>query len=198
METPQRDIVEIWDNFREGDSEAFSLLFEMFLDSLYRYGLKFISDEEIVKDCIQDLFIKLYNNRDSLSTTTNPKFYLLFSLKNMIIDTLSKNKRLSYVSPDDLPFIASQYCRHPEIDNNDVDNSEEMNLKFEKVLSVLNSRQKEAIYLRFQQGLSYEEISKLLKINYQSARNLIHRSISKIRENIDLSLFIYLFLNFYI
>lgn len=188
-----QNFIEIWDAFREGDDNAFSLLFETFSDSLYRYGMKFVSDENIVKDCIQDLFVKIYNNRQSLSPTTNPKFYLLFSLKNMVIDTLSKNKRLTYVSPEELPFIATyQYDAQQDEETDD-----EIKEKFEQVLSLLNPRQKEAIYLRFHLDLSYEEISQLLGINYQSARNLIHRSILKIRENMDITLFIALFIRMF-
>lgn len=185
------DFIKVWDNFREGDDQAFALLFEIYLDPLYRYGMKFVSDENIVKDCIQDLFIKIHTNRASLSATQNPKFYLLLSLKNLIIDTITKNKRLTYISPESLPFIAT-YQYNEEESQEEAD--EETKEKFEKVLSLLNPRQKEAIYLRFQMELSYEEISQLLGINYQSARNLIHRSITKIRENIDVSIFILLFL----
>ncbi len=191
MSSADIDFSKVWDDFREGDHQSFALLFETFSDSLYRYGMKFISDEDIVKDCIQDLFIKLYNNRQTLSPTQNPKFYLLLSLKNLIIDTIARNKRIAYVSPEDLPFLATYQYGEDE-DHKSMD--EEVKEKFEKVLSLLNPRQKEAIYLRFQQDMSYEEISQLLGINYQSARNLIHRSITKIRENIDFSLFIILFL----
>lgn len=189
------DFVKVWNDFREGDKEAFALLFETFSDSLYKYGMKFIPDEEIIKDCIQDLFVKLYNNRSSLSSTTDPKFYLLLSLKNLIIDTLAKNKRLAYIPSDDLPFIAT-YNYENEDDHGDV--NDEVKAKFEQVLGMLNPRQKEAIYLRFQQDLSYDEIAQLLGINYQSARNLVHRSITKIRENVGFSLFIVLFLKAFI
>jgi RNA polymerase sigma-70 factor (ECF subfamily) len=50
----------------------------------------------------------------------------------------------------------------------------------------LTDRQREAIYLRFNRGLEYEEISFLLSLNYQSSRALIHRAIEKIREVIQL------------
>jgi RNA polymerase sigma factor (sigma-70 family) len=176
--------------FREGDKHAFSILFEMYLQPLYRYGMKFVSDEAFVKDCIQDLFVKMYNNRASLSATSNPKFYLLLSLKNIIIDALAKNSRLVYLPPEELPFIANQYVAG----HDETDNEEEIKEKFEQALSGLSPRQKEAIYLRFQMDLSYEEISQLLGVNYQSVRNLIHRAISKIRENINLTLFISLFI----
>ena len=46
----------------------------------------------------------------------------------------------------------------------------------------LSDRQREAIYLRYVSGLSYEELSEVLQLNYQSARNLIHRGIEKLRK----------------
>ncbi len=61
----------------------------------------------------------------------------------------------------------------------------EIGERLKRALLVLNARQKEALYLRFQLGLSYEEVSKLLGINYQSTRNLIHRSIVKVRMAAD-------------
>lgn len=185
-------MVEVWNNFRQGDNEAFSTLFEVYLDSLYRYGLKFVQDENLVKDCVQDLFVKLYSNRSSLSPTANPKFYLLHSLKNMIIDSLARDKRMSYISSNDLPFIATVYYESEEESIDD----EKINQKVQKALSVLNDRQKEAIYLKYQLDLSYEEVSQLLDINYQSARNLIHRAITKIRSVTELSVFVLLFCSY--
>lgn len=182
----------IWDDFREGDDKAFSLLFETYLEPLYRYGMKFAADENLVKDCIQDLFVKLHRNRKSLSASNNPKFYLLLSLKNLIIDNICRNRKITYISPQELPFIAD-YTYKEEDSEQEID--EEIQRKYEEVLRLLNPRQKEAIYLRFQMELSYEEISQLLEINQQSARNLIHRALSKIRKNIDFSIFISLFIN---
>lgn len=185
------DLTQIWDDFKKGDKEAFSLLYETYFDTLYRYGIKFVMDENIVKDCIQDLFIKIYNNRTSLSSTNSPKFYLLLSLKNLIIDYLSKYNRITYLSPQDLPFFIT-YQYQEEDDSNEID--DEIKNKFDKVISLLSPRQKEALYLHFQLELSYEEVSKLLDINYQSLRNLIHRSISKVREQMDVSLFMMVFI----
>ncbi|MDR1223296.1 MAG: RNA polymerase sigma factor [Tannerella sp.] len=185
-----KDIIKIWDQFRAGDEDSFSVLFETFLDTLFRYGLKFVADEDTVKDCIQDLFIKIYSNRASLAPTTSPKFYLLSSLKNMIIDVINRDRHITYVAPEELPFIAS-YQYSDEQDDLEDDAVKE---KFEQLISILNPRQKEAVYLRFQLDLSYEEISRLLGINYQSVRNLIHRSILKIRGKMSLTGFMILFL----
>lgn len=183
-------LIEIWNQFIAGDETAFGELFEKTSDVLYRYGMKFISDEEVVKDCIQDLFIKIHTNRPLLTKSGNPTFYLLLSMKNMIRDAIAREQRITYVAPEELPFIA---IYQPDEDVNG-EEDEATKEKFEQVINLLNPRQKEAIYLRFQLDLSYEEISLLLGINYQSARNLIHRSILKIKKKMRLSGFLLLFL----
>ena len=63
----------------------------------------------------------------------------------------------------------------------------------EKILSLLTSRQKEIIYYRFIQEMSMEEICTLMDLNYQSAQNLIQRSLKKIRSSMgDINLFLFL------
>lgn len=179
-----RDEIEVWRQFKAGDPDAFAVLFEETSDKLFRYGTKFVQDGELVKDCIQDVFVKLHQRRAKLPEVENPFFYLCISLKNTLIDNLSRMGRMMPVPPEDLPFYL-------EFAYDEEQTEEEYILeKFEEVMSLLSDRQKEAIYLRYQMDLSYEEISKLLGINYQSTRNLIHRALEKVRTTMDLKLFI--------
>lgn len=173
---------DLWNDFRNGDNQAFEKLFRIFSDELYQYGLKFIHDEYQVKDCIQDLFIKIYHNRKNLSYTDNPRLYLFRALKNLIIDSL-RNNHIMYVSSEELPFYAD-YEYYME-DNSEENDGTEIRKKYEKAINLLNPRQKEAVYLRYQKEMSYEEISELLEINYQSARNLIHRALEKMRSSFE-------------
>jgi RNA polymerase sigma factor (sigma-70 family) len=182
---------EIWNQFREGDKAAFAALFERTSDRLYRYGMKFTTDEELVKDCVQDLFLKIHQNRAELPDVDNYAFYLFKLLKNMIIDAFRQQEKIVYISPQELPFHAEFVYERSEPD----DAGDEIKERFEQVISLLSDRQKEAIYLRYQAEMSYEEISQLLGINYQSARNLIHRSIEKIKKEMNLSVFITLFIS---
>jgi RNA polymerase sigma factor (sigma-70 family) len=121
------------------------------------------------------------------------KFFLFRALKNKLIDHLRKSEQLVFVSPLELQFSADYYF-DPE--NDDSGNDADVMEKFESVLNSLNARQKEAIYLRYQMGMSYDEIAKLLNINNQSVRNLVHRSITKIRKDMDLYLFFILFIKY--
>lgn len=177
-----------WEQVRQGDKEAFAELFKASSDRLYRYGTKLVNDQELVKDSIQELFIRLYQNRQNLPGMDNPIFYLFKLLRHILIDALRKNDKLVYLSPDELPFHVN--IRWDE--NSDEDTDESIREQFNTVVGLLSERQKEAIYLRFKTGLSYDEIAQLLGINYQSARNLIHRSIEKIRSQMDFKLFLFL------
>lgn len=181
-----QDDTDIWNQFRKGDAEAFAVLFDRNSDKLFRYGSKFVQDEELVKDCIQDVFVKLHQRREKLPEMDNPFFYLCITLKNALFDNLARAGRMVTVSTEDIPF-------HVEFAYTD-EQSEDEDLieKFEQVISLLSDRQKEAIYLRYQMELSYEEISQLLGINYQSTRNLIHRALEKVRTTMDLKIFLLL------
>ncbi len=180
----QSEIASIWEKFRKGDKKALAILFELTSNRLYRYGTKFIVDEELVKDCIQELFIKLLQNQQNLPHLMNPVFYLFKALKNILINAIQEKEKIIYFSPQEIPFHVKFFYQNEE----ESDISEDIKEKFEKVITLLSDRQKEAIYLRFQAEMSYEEISELLGINYQSARNLIHRSIDKIRSEIGSTL----------
>ena len=54
--------------------------------------------------------------------------------------------------------------------------------KLQKALDLLSHRQRESIYLRYVQELDYEEVASILEINYQSAKNLVSRTLIKLRE----------------
>ena len=187
-----RNETALWKLFREGDEQAFSMLFELTSDRLYRYGTKFVKDGELVKDCIQELFIKLYENRHQLPPFINPFFYLFCSLKNLLIDSLRHNQRMVYISPEELPFHA-QFVFNQEDDEEPDDT---IKARFEEVMALLSDRQKEVIYLHFQADMTYEEISKLLGINNQSVRNIIYRAMEKVRTCLNLdTVLIALFIN---
>lgn len=192
LEKRQNQQTILWESFIGGNEKAFETLFNLFSDPLYRYGMKFIPNDDLVKDCIQDIFVKIYKNRTRLSTTDNPQLYLFRALKNKLIDEIRSDKFLTYVSPEDLHFSV-EYYYDPEDDN---EPDSEVKDKFEKVMSLLTERQKEALYLRYQMEMSYQDISQLLNINYQSVRNLVHRAVEKVRAEMEWTLFVLLLLRY--
>lgn len=78
--TPDEHI-RLWNDFREGNEEAFSKLYELFAADLYRYGYNLVRNKQIVEDCLHELFLHLYNKRNRLGPTNNIRFYLYRTLR---------------------------------------------------------------------------------------------------------------------
>lgn len=176
------ETVILWNKFREGDDESFSSLFNLYFPVLCQYGMKFDISKDMVQDCIQDTFIHLYNH-GNLPAVENPKFYLFRALKNNILNKLVKEKKLHTISLQDLPFLTEYELDYVD-SAEDNEHNLELLLHVHSILDHLPPRQKEALYLRFQQDLDYEEISEILKMNYQSTRNLVFRALKNIRKSL--------------
>lgn len=74
----------LWQKFREGDPLAFEQLLRNYYRPLFDYGRRFVSDRDILKDLVHDLFLHLWERRESLGKTDQIKPYLLTSLRNRI------------------------------------------------------------------------------------------------------------------
>ena len=168
-----------WRQFVSGDNESYSWIYTTYVQILYRYGLRFTSDPEIIKDCIQEVFTSLYKNRNNLITPDNIKVYLFVSLKNCLIRTLYKESFYDRELPEN---IQESTVEEDFINNEQYANQQKM---INEILALLTPRQKEIIYYRFIQELSMDEICILMNLNYQSAQNLIQRSLKKVRQNYD-------------
>ncbi|MEP7257901.1 MAG: sigma-70 family RNA polymerase sigma factor [Flavitalea sp.] len=176
MTSSQADIA-LWEAYKTGDREAFGLLFEKYYTALYQFGSKFTANQELLEDCIQELFAELWQ-RKSVTQVISVKAYLLKSLKYKIFRSLNKiSVQVSQPLTDNMAFQIA----HEDI----LITLEETKEQTDKVLNAmksLTSRQKEIIYLQFYQELNYEEVSEIMNINYQAARNLLYQSIKALKK----------------
>jgi RNA polymerase sigma factor (sigma-70 family) len=180
----------LWNDLIKGNEDAFRIIYNNHVQPLFRYGCHFTNDEALIEDCIHDVFLDLSKYRSGLGRTNNIKLYLFKSLKRKIIRSIMKGGIFGGLDPENSPF-------HYEVSFEDelVEN-ELQQKKYEKLneaLETLSQRQKEAIYLKFVSGLSYEELGKVMQLNYQSARNLVFRGLEKLRETYPKSFFLFFF-----
>ncbi|MBP2282629.1 RNA polymerase sigma factor (sigma-70 family) [Flavobacterium sp. CG_23.5] len=163
-----------------GDEKAFSLLFEKYYDHLVRYGNSLSRFSDKVQDCVQDVFTDVWVYRQTLNDSVVVKAYLLSSVRKRIA-RLQDRERIfrKTTSVDSIQFLLDFSVEHQLI----VDESTaEKVLHLNKLINGLPPRQKEALYLRYHQGLSVEQIADMLEVNYQSANNLLHRALLNLRK----------------
>jgi len=164
-----------WNAFKEGDRQAFDNLFRRYYPVLLQYGLRITTDKELVSDCIQDLFIELWQSRSSTSVQS-VKAYFLKALKYKLFRQFRSGSMVQSDASADTNFELS----HDQF----IIAKEEEAQKVARVVAAINqlpNRQKEIVYLKIYQGLSYEELSEVMGINYQVARNLFYQSIKSLR-----------------
>ena len=171
---------ELWVEFVSGKNDAFKIIYERYFPELFKYGCYFTTDEDLVKDCIQDLFINLYHYRLTLKLTDKIRPYLLASIKKNIFNKLRSNSegKKRELRIDSLSF---DYSFPEEINDNDED---KMAL-LQNAMNELTARQREAIYLKYVTGLSYEELSAVMNLSYQASRNLISHGMERLRNAIS-------------
>ena len=78
----------LWQDLKSGDGSAFDRVFRENYTPLYNYGLKVSRDEAIAEDCIQELFIRIWEKRSNLSDINTIKPYLFKSYRRTLINHL--------------------------------------------------------------------------------------------------------------
>ena len=170
----------LWNKLKAGDEKSFSLLFEKYYGDLISYGNSFSPFAEKVQDCVQDVFADVWLYRESLEEPNVVKAYLLSSVRKRIARLYERDHIFKKITTtDSIEFLFDFSVEHELI--NDEATAERV-LYLNKLLNDLPGRQKEALFLRYNQGLTVEEIAEMLDVNYQSASNLLHRGLLTLRK----------------
>jgi RNA polymerase sigma factor (sigma-70 family) len=171
-----------WELLKRGSTSAFETIFRNYYEFLYNYGLRFQNDEDEIKDCLQVLFITIWERRESLGPTTSVRNYLLASLRRLILKRMKGQTARLEIDEDsfhlqvELPFEATLIR-----DQTATENMELLRRSMEK----LPERQKEAIYLKYFGDQSFAEIAAIMSITPRAVYKLIYKALDTL--NITLS-----------
>lgn len=177
MHSNEYDIT-LWNSFLNGDQEAFGLLFKNNYPHLFQYGSKICRSQPLLEDTIQELFLEVWKSRNPVPSIS-VKAYLLKALKYKLLKELARNNVTSF--QDEFAENGSFELGH-EAFLVARQEDEDRTHKVLRSLEQLSHRQKEIIYLKFYQNLSYEEVSSIMNINYQAARNLLYQAIKALKK----------------
>ncbi|MFA6083867.1 RNA polymerase sigma factor [Mucilaginibacter sp.] len=168
---------ELWKLFREGDSLAYTKLVETYSRSLYDYGYRIVPDKDFIKDCLQDVFMELWNRRIRINDTASVKNYLFKAIRLRIFRQQSKWSLPEQIS-EDYHFRFEIDTEASWIENDETDSTLK---RLNTILHTLPARQREIIYLRFYENLEFETIAQILNISKQSIYNSLQKSFKKFR-----------------
>jgi len=168
----------LWFDFTKGKRESFTTIYNTHVARLFEYGMRILKDEDQTRDCIHDLFTKLWSNRKTIGQTDNELLYLLGALRNTIMAYKAKEERFlkEELKPDDFIIEFNAESIHIQKDEARVQSQ-----KIRLALEQLTGRQKEIIYLKYFEELDYEEISGLMNISVKGAYKLSARALEALK-----------------
>ncbi|SDK72403.1 RNA polymerase sigma factor, sigma-70 family [Catalinimonas alkaloidigena] len=174
----------LWRQFKDGNHQAFATIFHTHYRALFQYGVKIVPDENLVKDCIQELFTDLWEKRRRLGDCPSILFYLLKSLRRRIVRVAAaqqrRNRQDAHLYEHAFHLMLSDEERMFAQETYDL-----LESQLQKALEGLSPRQKEVIYLRYYNNLSFREVAEVLELNYQSVRNYAHSALTVLRKRLQ-------------
>ncbi|WP_177193712.1 RNA polymerase sigma factor [Niastella yeongjuensis] len=167
----------MWEAYQQGDHHSFALLFRRYYEPLVQYGNKFNGNRDILEDCIQELFTELWQHK-SQTQVQSVKAYLFKSLKYKLYR--AHQRKMADPFNENHSDVLFELSHETLLVGREQD--AEKTARVLQALGQLSNRQKEIIYLKFYQELNYEEVSEIMNINYQAARNLLYQSIKSLKK----------------
>ena len=171
---------EYWKKLSKGCKKSFEMLYFRHHKKLYNYAVKFCGDPELAEDQVQALFLKIWEKRERFTEVKYVRTYLWVALRRIIAEKQNKEKKLQSLtvhsngsgfqiasSPEDFILI-SEY------------NSELLEKLFE-AMQELSPRQREILYLKYYEGMSYKEIETITSLRYQTIRNHVYDGVKKLK-----------------
>ena len=156
--------------------EVLTESFKSLSDGLYRVAYYMLESQADAEDAVQDLFIKLWGNRDQLDTVLNFKAYCTTLMKNLCIDKLRKEQKVQSMEPG--PDVAESRL---------VDEDYDAREKLERVLAAIErlpGRQRDVMKMYVLEEMSYEEIAEKTGMSNLTLRVLLSNARKSLRSQI--------------
>jgi RNA polymerase sigma factor (sigma-70 family) len=173
---------QLWVRIAEGDQEAYAEVYRFYYKRFYNYGRKFSNDEALIEDAVQETLLTIWDKRHTLASIEYTGTYFYTSFRYTVLGKLKQQQRLvAEESAEEEPeFAADQVLIARETEA-------ALKEQLQKALTTLTTRQREAIFLRFYEGLSYEEVASVLNITTKATYKIMARALLQLKENLMLS-----------
>lgn len=170
---------ELIHHLQKGDKAAFVYIYEQYWSILFNQAYKRLPQQEIVKELIQDLFMELWQKRNSLNIHTSLSAYLHNALKHKVFNHY-KSEIIREKHAVSVKNTSSRLY-------NEVEESiffDELSMALKKEIAGLPLQPKQVYLLKHEQGLNYAEIAKALNISVSTVEKHMIKALKIIRKNL--------------
>jgi RNA polymerase sigma-70 factor (family 1) len=188
VDNPERTLLE---ELKRGSYVAFQQLYDAYANNLYGFVFQMTRSRRLSSELVQDTFVKVWVNRESVSSDKPFKAFIFKIAKNQMIDAYRRQMKNPVF--EDYLFHENEIITNDSADNKlDFD---EFNNYLKQVKDKLTPRQREIFELNKEQGICVPEIASLLNLSEQTVHNQLLLSMQTMRKEMGkyLSLFLLFF-----
>ena len=158
--------------------EDFNKLVLPVKNKLYRFALSFMGNREEAEDVTQDVLLKLWNQKDKLSSYLNIEAWCMRLIKNQSLDRLKSSQ-----------FKTRAFVAVPDVEASDKDPYQRVELEnslknLRRFIDALPVKQKQIIHLRDVEGFSYQEIADIMEVDQATVKVNLFRARTAIRTKL--------------
>jgi RNA polymerase sigma factor (sigma-70 family) len=168
----------IWNSLKSGEIHALKELYELHHQDIYDYGKKFTADEQLIEDAIQETFLSTWRYRNNATLPSSVKHYLLAVFRNELLKIIKERSRVVYTE-ESIEFAFEISFEHKLIAGED---AHALSKQLNQALGSLTNRQREIIYYRFYENLSFDEIAGIMNMQTRATYKLMARAFSVLKE----------------
>ena len=157
-------------------SEQFNSSYLSLAPTLYKVAFYILETQDDAEDAVQELYLKLWKNRDALDAVRNPRAYAVTLLRNICLDRIRQAYRIVDAEPQEGSCGVF-----------DPDRAMDERERLQRVLAAVKSlpdEQRDILILRTVEGLDYNEIAALTGTGYLTLRVLLAKARKKLKETI--------------
>lgn len=161
---------------------AFRRLYDMYHQDVYRYSISFLKQETYAEEIVQEVFMKVWMNRENLDPSRSFKSYLFTITRNLTLNFLRK-------AANDRQLL-SEVFYHKQLFSNPIErkiNEDDFERIKQEAIMRLPPRRKRIFEMSRFEGKSYEEISKELDISISTVKNQMSKALETLRDFLKLN-----------
>jgi RNA polymerase sigma-70 factor (ECF subfamily) len=171
--------IDVVKNLKQGDKAAFSILYEHYWEKIYNFTHLYITTSIDLEEIVQEVFIKLWDNRHQIDEHKNLDNFLFILTRNLIFNHSRRHFNENNFKMTVLRTLNDTYDLEEELIATDLKEY------IFSLISRLPPRQKEVFELSRQQGLSNREIAERLHITEKSVERNINLALQFLRKNLN-------------
>lgn len=159
-----------------GDRMAFEALFRAHYRPLCAFAAGYVKNMDKAEDLVQDLFFRLWLDREKVSITTSLKAYLFASVRNRCLNALKAQGRAQALNED-----ADDRAEERELSE---DEHAERIARVQAAIEMLPEERRKVFKLSRYEGLKYHEIAERLGISVKTVENQMGKALKSLREEL--------------